>query len=139
MLKVHLRLSMAKMVRLWTMLASLSRGLAVLMTPLRASTLKKRSKSVFRSIEYLEKRKSTSIHTADIRKKNTLFDRGIDLTFRCFFKDYDIFLPSICAAIYKNHFYKTSMCCVHNKNNIGYFQTLLMSLDCKFRKAAEMV
>lgn len=51
---VYLRLSMAKIVRLWTELASLSRGLAVLMTPLRASTLKKRSKSVFLSMEYLD-------------------------------------------------------------------------------------
>lgn len=45
---------MAKMVRLWTELTSRSSGLAVLMTPLSASMLKKRSRSVFLSMEYLE-------------------------------------------------------------------------------------
>lgn len=48
------RVSMAKTVRLWIKLASRSRGLAELMTPLSASTLKKRSKSVFLSMEYLD-------------------------------------------------------------------------------------
>lgn len=45
---------MANMVILWTELISLSRGLAVLMTPDRASTLKNRSRSVLRSMEYLD-------------------------------------------------------------------------------------
>lgn len=40
---------------LCTALASLSKGLAVLMTPVVASMLKNRSKSVFLSIEYLGK------------------------------------------------------------------------------------
>ncbi len=48
------RFSVADMVMLWTELSSLSRALAVLMTPVRASTLKKRSRSVFRSMEYLD-------------------------------------------------------------------------------------
>lgn len=47
------RLSMARMVMLCTAFVSRSKGLAVLMTPLAASMLKKRSRSVFRSIEYL--------------------------------------------------------------------------------------
>lgn len=48
---------MAKMVRLWMELASRSRGFAVLMIPLSASTLKKRSRSVFLSMEYLDTNK----------------------------------------------------------------------------------
>lgn len=44
---------MARMVRLWTELTSRSSGLAVLMTPLSASMSKKRSRSVFLSMEYL--------------------------------------------------------------------------------------
>lgn len=47
-------LSMARMVMLCTAFISRSKGLAVLMTPVAASMLKKRSRSVFRSIEYLE-------------------------------------------------------------------------------------
>lgn len=72
---------MAKMVRLWTELASRSRDLAVLMTPLIASTLKKRSKSVFLSMEYLDKKNKKHTHN---RHKKLLKDRGIDLTFYSF-------------------------------------------------------
>lgn len=52
-LDVYLRLSMARIVMLWTELTSRSRDFAVVMTPDVASTLKKRSRSVFLSIEYL--------------------------------------------------------------------------------------
>lgn len=52
-LNCYLRLSIAKTVILWTALVSLSKDLAVVMTPLLASILKYLSRSVFRSIEYL--------------------------------------------------------------------------------------
>lgn len=54
---------MAKMVRLWTELTSRSSGLAVLMTPLSASMLKNRSRSVFLSMEYLAETSHTHENT----------------------------------------------------------------------------
>lgn len=57
------------MVRLWTELTSRSSGLAVLMTPLRPSMLKKRSRSVFLSMEYLDRNAQTHLHNQNKQKQ----------------------------------------------------------------------